>query len=329
MKKVSCLLLATSMALMVAGCSGEADTTKDANTTAATAPDMRVYELNGVEYKIPMEWETYEDDGNYYYYPDGRSAAQTAMLMVNYSSMDGEMDYSNASEMMDAYAEGVGEADGASHLLKASYPEWDNDALKLTYDLDIDSDAYHVSQYAAPVLYDGIFSIGFFGGEKYQDTYDLILESVKFPSFPDAALDKSDDLDDLYGADSGEDDDDYDYDWDDDDSSASTSSVTSSSGQNENLSTERASALQMAHDYLKSSAFSRTGLIEQLEYEGFSKDDATYAVDNCGADWKAQAALMAKQYRKSSAFSHKGLVDQLEYEGFTPEQAEYGATQSE
>ena len=42
MKKVLCLLLATSMALMVAGCSGEADTTKDANTTAATAPDMRV-----------------------------------------------------------------------------------------------------------------------------------------------------------------------------------------------------------------------------------------------------------------------------------------------
>ena len=298
MKKVLCLLLATSMALMVAGCSGEADTTKDANTTAATAPDMRVYELNGVEYKIPMEWETYEDDGNYYYYPDGRSAAQTAMLMVNYSSMDGEMDYSNASERMDAYAEGVGEADGASHLLKASYPEWDNDALKLTC-------------------------------EKYQDTYDRILESVKFPSSPDAALDKSDDLDDLYGADDGEDNDDYDYDWDDDDGLSSTSSAASSSGQNENLSTERTSALQKAHDYLNYSAFSRTGLIEQLEYEGFSKDDATYAVDNCGADWKKQAVLKAKQYRGYSAFSHKGLVEQLEYEGFTHEQAEYGATQSE
>ena len=85
----------------------------------------------------------------------------------------------------------------------------------------------------------------------------------------------------------------------------------------------------MAHDYLRSSAFSRTGLIEQLEYEGFSEGDATYAVDNCGADWKAQAALMAKQYRKSSVFSHNGLVGQLEYEGFTHEQAEYGATQSE
>ena len=328
MKKVLCLLLATSMALMVAGCSGEADTTKDANTTAATAPDMRVYELNGVEYKIPMEWETYEDDGNYYYYPDGRSAAQTAMVMVKYSPMDGAMNYSNVSEMMDGYAEGVGEADGASNLLKASYPEWDDNAIKVTYDLNIDSVSCHVSLYAAPVLYDGIFSISLSGGDKYQSIYDLILENVKFPSRSDAVLDKSDDLDDLYDEDD-EEGDDYDYDWDDEDSAVSTSSVTSGSGQNENLSTERTSALQKAHDYLNYSAFSRTGLIEQLEYEGFSKDDATYAVDNCGADWKAQAALKAKEYRKLTAFSHKGLVEQLEFEGFTHEQAEYGATQSE
>lgn len=325
MKKVLCLLLATSMALMVAGCSGEADTTKDANTTAATAPNMRVYELNGVEYRIPLAWETYEDDGTYYYYPEGSSDAQTAMVMVKYSPMDGAMNYSNVSEMMDGYAEGVGEADGASNLLKASYPEWDDNAIKVTYDLDIDSVSCHVSLYAAPVLYDGIFSISLSGGDKYQSIYDLILGHVKFPSYSDAALDKSDNLDDL----DDEDDNDYDYDWDDEDSAVSTSSVTSGSGQNENLSTERASALQMAHDYLRASAFSRTGLIEQLEYEGFSKDDATYAVDNCGADWKAQAALMAKQYRKSSAFSHNGLVEQLEYEGFTHEQAEYGATQSE
>lgn len=329
MKRIMCSALAAAMVLMAAGCSGEADTAKDANTTAATAPDMRVYELNGVEYKLPMEWETYENDGTYYYYPEGSSDAQTAMVMVKYSPMDGAMNYSNVSEMMDGYAKGVGEADGASNLLKASYPEWDNNAIKVTYDLDIDSVSCHVSLYAAPVLYDGIFSISLSGGDKYQSIYDLILESVKFPSFSDAALDKSDDLDDLYGADSGEDDDDYDYDWDDDDSSASTSSVASSSGQNENLSTERASALQKAHDYLGYSAFSRTGLIEQLEYESFSEDDATYAVDNCGADWKKQAVLKAKQYRGYSAFSHKGLVEQLEYEGFTHEQAEYGATQSE
>ena len=48
-------------------------------------------------------------------------------------------------------------------------------------------------------------------------------------------------------------------------------------------------------DHLRpASAFSRKGLIEQLEYEGFSNDDATYAVDHCGADWNEQAVARLK-----------------------------------
>lgn len=74
------------------------------------------------------------------------------------------------------------------------------------------------------------------------------------------------------------------------------------------------------------SSFSYTGLIAQLEYEQFSTEDATYAVDNCGANWNEQAAKKAQQYLDYSSFSREGLIDQLEYEGFTPEQAEYGAT---
>lgn len=73
-------------------------------------------------------------------------------------------------------------------------------------------------------------------------------------------------------------------------------------------------------------AFSRVGLIEQLEYEGFSNEDATYAVDNVGADWAEQAVLSAESYLDVTAFSRDGLVDQLIYEGFTAEQAEYGVT---
>ena len=87
MKKVLCLLLATSMALMVAGCSGEADTTKDANTTAATAPNMRVYELNGVEYRIPLAWETYEENENYYYYPEGNKNIKPGIIVVDRQNM--------------------------------------------------------------------------------------------------------------------------------------------------------------------------------------------------------------------------------------------------
>ncbi len=84
-------------------------------------------------------------------------------------------------------------------------------------------------------------------------------------------------------------------------------------------------ALAKANDYLDFSAFSYTGLIDQLEYEGFTKEEATYGADNCGADWNEQAAKKAQQYMDYSSFSKSRLIDQLEYEGFTAEQAQYGA----
>ena len=86
----------------------------------------------------------------------------------------------------------------------------------------------------------------------------------------------------------------------------------------------QSNAVKMAKSYLDYSAFSHQGLIEQLEYEGFSKEDATYGADNCGADWNEQAAKMAKEYLDYSSFSRKGLIEQLEYEGFTNDQAKYG-----
>ena len=85
-------------------------------------------------------------------------------------------------------------------------------------------------------------------------------------------------------------------------------------------------ARRSAASYLDYSAFSRTGLIKQLEYEGFSPSDAAYAVDAMNADWNAQAAESATQYLEYSSFSHSGLVDQLIYEGFTPTEAEYGVS---
>lgn len=87
---------------------------------------------------------------------------------------------------------------------------------------------------------------------------------------------------------------------------------------------EEQNALQTAKDYLDFTSFSRQGLIEQLEYEGYSTEASTYAADNCGADWNEQAAKTAQNYLDYSSFSRQGLLDQLIYEGFTQEQAEYG-----
>lgn len=95
-----------------------------------------------------------------------------------------------------------------------------------------------------------------------------------------------------------------------------------------NVSAGKKNALEQAYSYLNAMAFSYSGLIEQLEYEGYSTEEATYAVDNCGADWKEQAVRKAEEYLKSMSFSKSGLIEQLEYEGFTHEQAVYGADQA-
>lgn len=83
-------------------------------------------------------------------------------------------------------------------------------------------------------------------------------------------------------------------------------------------------ALQQAKRYLNTSAFSYSGLIDQLKFEEYTDSEATYAVDNCGADWNEQALKKAKQYLRTSAFSYSALFDQLKFEGFTDAQATYG-----
>jgi hypothetical protein len=83
-------------------------------------------------------------------------------------------------------------------------------------------------------------------------------------------------------------------------------------------------AISSAQSYLDYSGFSRTGLIGQLEYEGFSTEEATFGADNAGADWNAEAAETAQQYLDYSSFSREGLYDQMAYEGFLPAEIEFG-----
>lgn len=83
-------------------------------------------------------------------------------------------------------------------------------------------------------------------------------------------------------------------------------------------------AVRTAEDYLDFSAFSREGLIKQLEYDQFSTAEAVFAVDNITVDWNEQAAKAAQDYLDFSGFSHGGLISQLAYDGFTPAQAAYG-----
>ncbi len=115
-------------------------------------------------------------------------------------------------------------------------------------------------------------------------------------------------------------------------SESTTISETALSSENEvekettsAVSLGKLNALGSAKTYLWTMAFSYSGLIKQLEFEGYTNEEAVYAADNCGADWNEQAAKSAKQYLNTMSFSRSGLIEQLEFEGFTHEQAVYGA----
>ncbi|MDY5181517.1 Ltp family lipoprotein [Butyribacter sp.] len=85
-------------------------------------------------------------------------------------------------------------------------------------------------------------------------------------------------------------------------------------------------AVSKAKSYLIVSAFSKSGLVKQLKYEGFSTKDAKYAVNHCGANWRTQAVRKAKEYLNTSAFSKSGLIKQLKYEGFSTKDAKYAVS---
>ncbi|GEN54943.1 Ltp family lipoprotein [Halobacillus faecis] len=86
-------------------------------------------------------------------------------------------------------------------------------------------------------------------------------------------------------------------------------------------------AVAMAEQYLNFTAFSKSGLIDQLKFEGFSTEDATYGVENISVDWQEQAVIKAQEYLDFTAFSRQGLIDQLIFEGFSKEHASYAVSQ--
>lgn len=106
---------------------------------------------------------------------------------------------------------------------------------------------------------------------------------------------------------------------------AETQGSSDAGAQASTESVSQSNAVSKAKDYLNYSAFSHDGLVEQLEYEKFSHEDAAYGADNCGADWMQQAERKARDYLGYSAFSYTGLIEQLEYEKFTHDEAVHGA----
>ncbi len=94
-----------------------------------------------------------------------------------------------------------------------------------------------------------------------------------------------------------------------------------------------AEALGSAENYIKTMAFSKAKLYDQLtsDYgEKFTAEQAQYAVDNVEADWNAEAAESARNYQDTMGMSGAALIDQLtsDYgEKFTYEEAQQAVDQ--
>lgn len=86
---------------------------------------------------------------------------------------------------------------------------------------------------------------------------------------------------------------------------------------------EYENALRSAENYIDFMGFSKQGLRDQLDYEGYSKKAIKYAVDNVDADWKEECVESAESYLSFMSFSERELRDQLEYEGYTKKQINY------
>ena len=102
-----------------------------------------------------------------------------------------------------------------------------------------------------------------------------------------------------------------------------TVKLTESPQPSSNETAGQKNALAKAKQYLKIIPFSHDGLVDQLEFDKFSHEDAVYAADNCGADWRDQACMKAKQYLENIPFSYQELVDQLEFDKFSHDDAVY------
>ena len=86
-------------------------------------------------------------------------------------------------------------------------------------------------------------------------------------------------------------------------------------------------ALKKAESYSKTMHMSKQGIYNQLtsSFEGFTNEEAQYAIDNIKADWNSNALEKAKSYQQTMSMSKQGIYNQLtsSFEGFTNEEAQY------
>lgn len=86
--------------------------------------------------------------------------------------------------------------------------------------------------------------------------------------------------------------------------------------------------MRSAENYLRSQGISRLGLIDQLQFEQFSEEDARYATEQSGADWNAEAVEAAQDFLSRNPYDAKTLTVLTESMGFTEDEVTHAVDEA-
>ena len=104
---------------------------------------------------------------------------------------------------------------------------------------------------------------------------------------------------------------------------------SSKSGSDNDVPTQYQEVIDDAKSFIEFGEYSYSGLIEILEFAGYSNDEAEFAALNCNADWNDEAVQCAEAYLDFKTMTKDELYRQLESEGFTKEQINYALSKVE
>lgn len=319
MKKTAAFILSLTLVLVIVGCSSQdqsqedraVDSTTDSTSQTNSNAQQIVEDLNETaslgtaSINYPSSWSvTVDTDKQISVTPTSNDA--TACIQIEDAS---DADASILPEVANNIVRGANLPDQEPRDIRNLSIDG-IDALKFNFSMQINGIDFEITG----VIYisEGVLTsvMAGYGNEQQKTVVDDIIASIRIDNSSVDQTTKEADQNSSEKKDDSE---------KEDPAKAEEGAKASSPTVSQN------NALATARDYLDYTAFSYDGLVDQLEFEGFSNDDAIWAVDNCGADWNEQAEKKAQDYLDYSSFSRSGLIDQLVFEGFTQEQAEHGA----
>lgn len=354
MKKIIATVTSILLAFACVGCSGQDASTSKSPGAEVTSKNANATEFHGVTFNLPDGWKVEDEDSDSIVWanPDDDDAARFGAVLLSWDDVDSEAAAGKAF-ICGTQAALLDDEDIDLDTVKLNTKTIDGLPVSYLRYVEKGDNPTEIHQFYVAAS-EGIVMLAAVVPADSADDYQSLMKAffdsvnaadgeseayetaVKNTSYSDSEISEMEEFakqqlkNALAGKSTSSDDagDQGDSEKGKDTSSefgSGSNSGSSSNSSSGDASVSQKNALDKALDYLAFTNFSHDGLIDQLEYEGFSTEDATYAADNCGANWNEQALGKANDYLSFMAFSYSGLIDQLEYEGFTTEQATYGA----